>query len=47
MRKKIEEEYNLYLDYFKKSFQKNGADSITIMTDESYIIKLLNFFKKR
>ena len=40
VREKIAKEYKLYVDYFKKSFQKNGADTISIMTDESYIIKL-------
>ncbi len=45
---------NQYADFFKKnveyfrgSFIKSGADSVSIRTDESYVNALLKFFKKR
>ncbi len=47
VRKNIEKNYMFFFNYFNNAFLKNGADAITIMTNEDYIIKLLNFFKKR
>jgi len=34
-------------DFFKKSFRSAGAGTIEIATDESYIKKLLQYFKQR
>ncbi len=34
-------------DYFKKSFQSAGAGSIIMATNDSYIKKLLQYFKQR
>jgi len=33
--------------YFKSTFLKSGADSMSIRTDESYVNALMRFFKKR
>ncbi|MEL6925230.1 MAG: DUF58 domain-containing protein [Bacteroidota bacterium] len=35
------------LEYFKGTFVKSGADTISIRTNESYVNALLKFFKKR
>ena len=34
-------------DYFKESFQKSGAGSLTCRVDESYVKKMLGYFKNR
>ena len=34
-------------DYFKESFQKSGAGALTCRVDESYVKKLLGYFKNR
>lgn len=39
--------FNSHLGYFKNTFLKTGADSVTIRTNESYVNKLLEFFKRR
>ena len=39
----FEKNYN----YFKTTFLKSGADTISIYTNESYVNALLKFFKKR
>lgn len=39
--------FNSHMDYFKKIFLKTGADSVTIRTNESYVNRLLEFFKRR
>lgn len=39
--------FNSHMDYFKKTFLKTGADSVTIRTNESYVNRLLEFFKRR
>ena len=39
--------FNSHMDYFKKTFLKTGADSVTIRTSESYVNRLLEFFKRR
>ncbi len=50
-RKRVREIYRQWYEesthYFKESFLKSGADSLDIRTDESYVQKLMNFFKKR
>lgn len=35
------------VDYFKESFQKSGAGSLSCRVDESYVKKLLGYFKQR
>ncbi len=35
------------VDYFEKSFQKSGAGSLSSRVDESYVKKLLGYFKRR
>jgi uncharacterized protein (DUF58 family) len=35
------------VDYFKNSFQKNGADTMNIRTDQAYLPVLHQFFKNR
>ena len=39
--------FNSHMSYFKNTFLKTGADSVTIRTNESYVNKLLEFFKRR
>jgi uncharacterized protein (DUF58 family) len=39
--------FNSHMSYFKNTFLKTGADSVTIRTNESYVHKLLEFFKRR
>ena len=34
-------------DYFKESFQKSGAGALTCRVDESYVKKMLGYFKNR
>ncbi len=49
--KKIRKNYAINFsknrDYFKKSFQSAGAGTIEVATNESYIKKLLQYFKQR
>ena len=49
--KKVRQQYSdwfqTHMDYFKNTFLKTGADSVTIRTNESYVNKLLGFFKRR
>ena len=35
------------ITYFKESFQKSGAGALTCCVDESYVKKLLGYFKNR
>jgi hypothetical protein len=35
------------IDYFQDSFKKSGAGSLDCRTDESYVKKLLGYFKQR
>lgn len=35
------------LNYFRKTFLKSGADTVSIRTNEPYVNALLKFFKKR
>jgi uncharacterized protein (DUF58 family) len=39
--------YQNNLTYFKQSFLRNGADVVSIATNESYISALIKFFKER
>ncbi len=39
--------YNEKVDYYKDSFAKSGAGSIDCRVDESYVKKLLGYFKRR
>ena len=39
--------YNDKLNYFKDSFAKSGAGTIDCRVDESYVKKLLGYFKRR
>ncbi len=39
--------YKEKVDYFKDSFTKSGAGSIDCRVDESYVKKLLGYFKRR
>ena len=49
--KKIRQNYNDFyrekVDYFKESFTKSGAGAIDCRVDESYVKKLLGYFKRR
>lgn len=49
--KKVRDNYaRFYLDkvaYFKETFQRSGAGIIDVRTDESYVKKLLGYFKRR
>ena len=39
--------YNQKVDYYKESFTKSGAGAIDCRVDESYVKKLLGYFKRR
>ncbi|MCF7559454.1 DUF58 domain-containing protein [Sabulilitoribacter multivorans] len=39
--------YHEKVDYYKESFNKSGAGSIDCRVDESYVKKLLGYFKRR
>ncbi len=39
--------YNERVNYFKESFSKSGAGAIDCRVDESYVKKLLGYFKQR
>ncbi|WP_299333346.1 DUF58 domain-containing protein [uncultured Psychroserpens sp.] len=39
--------YNEKVDYFKDTFTKSGSGTIDCRTDESYVKKLLGYFKRR
>ena len=49
--KKIRTNYNQYykerVDYFRDSFTRSGAGSLSTRIDESYVKKLLGYFKRR
>lgn len=47
VRKAYAKTFNNNLDYFKSTFRKTGADTVSIRTDEKYVNALLRFFKKR
>ena len=39
--------YNEKVDYYKDSFSKSGSGTIDCRVDESYVKKLLGYFKRR
>ncbi len=49
--KKTRTNYNTYyqqqVDYFRDSFNRSGAGSLSSRVDESYVKKLLGYFKRR
>ncbi|AEE19317.1 uncharacterized protein DUF58 [Dokdonia sp. Hel_I_63] len=49
--KKVRSDYSNYyrerVDYFKETFKRSGAGVIDVRTDESYVKKLLGYFKRR
>jgi uncharacterized protein (DUF58 family) len=49
--KKIRQDYATYysnkVDFYKDTFAKSGAGAINCRTDESYVKKLLGYFKRR
>ena len=47
MRMKYSAYYNEKVDFFKNTFTKSGAGTIDCRVDESYVKKLLGYFKRR
>ena len=47
VRKNIQKSYAEKANYCKKSFLKTGASIVDISTSESYVVKLLELFKKK
>ncbi|MDK2771329.1 MAG: DUF58 domain-containing protein [Flavobacterium sp.] len=47
VRKSYEEHYKTNLNYFKNVFSKCGAGAVSSRVDESYVTKLLGYFKAR
>jgi len=47
VRNRYAEWFDENLQYFKSTFVKSGADTISIRTNEPYVNALLKFFKKR
>lgn len=47
IRDKYAENYRSNFEYFERIFSKNGADKMSIRTDQDYVISLLKFFKRR
>ena len=49
--KRVRKQYNAYYtdrrDYFEKSFSHSGAGAISSRIDESYVKKLLGYFKHK
>ena len=49
--RKVRDNYASYyrdrVGYFKESFTRSGAGVIDVRTDESYVKKLLGYFKRR
>jgi hypothetical protein len=41
------EKYNEQLNYFKDTFSKSGSSVVNTRVDESYVTKLLGYFKSR
>ena len=46
-RKRYAAWYNENIQYFRNTFLKTGADSMSILTTESYVNALLKFFQRR
>lgn len=47
VRRGYEEHYTKMVDYFEKSFTHSGAGTISSRIDESYVKKLLGYFKRK
>lgn len=47
VREKYARQRRNQIDYFQDSFKKSGAGSLDCRTDESYVKKLLGYFKQR
>jgi len=47
VRRNYSQWYQDHFNYFKTTFLKSGADTISIRTNEPYVNALLKFFKKR
>ena len=47
VKKSIKQEYEKYEKYFKESFLRNGSSVASISTKDSYVVKLLELFKKK
>jgi hypothetical protein len=49
--KRVRAQYNSYyrdrVDYFQDAFLKSGAGALSCRIDESYVKKLLGYFKRR
>ena len=49
--KRVRQDYEIFykqkVDYFKDAFTKSGAGTIDCRVDESYVKKLLGYFKRR
>jgi uncharacterized protein (DUF58 family) len=49
--KKVRNNYNAYyrgrVDYYRETFRRSGAGVIDVRTDDSYVKKLLGYFKRR
>ena len=47
VRKAYAQQYSIQVKVFENLFHKNGAGTLHCRLDESYVKKLLNFFKSR
>jgi hypothetical protein len=47
VRLNYEKHYNERLNYFKETFSKSGSGVVNTRVDESYVTKLLGYFKSR
>jgi uncharacterized protein (DUF58 family) len=47
VRKNYKSNYLASVDYYEKSFSKSGAGTISTRVDESYVKKLLGYFKRK
>ncbi|MNR66718.1 hypothetical protein D3C85_1903570 [compost metagenome] len=47
VRMNYEKYYHEQLNYFKETFSKSGSGVVNTRVDESYVTKLLGYFKSR
>lgn len=47
VRKAYNAHYNSYASFFEKTFKKTGSGTISTMVDESYVKKMLGYFKQK
>jgi hypothetical protein len=47
IRTNYEKHYHSKVNYFKETFSKSGAGVVNTRVDESYVTKLLGYFKSR